>query len=125
MWVRPLQAELNDNTHFVCPNRFVLDWVRDKYINNINLLLKENCGNDVPSLRFEVGSKPVAAVKPAPTRSAADVAAESSAPAQPAQRRPVHKTWDDESVEADITYRSNVNPKHISSITSLKVNRTS
>ena len=113
MWVRPLQAELNDNTlTLFAPNRFVLDWVRDKYINNINLLLKEYCGNDVPSLRFEVGSKPVAAVKPAPTRSAADVAAESSAPAQLAQRRPVHNTWDDESVEADITYRSNVNPKH-------------
>jgi len=113
MWVRPLQAELNDNTlTLFAPNRFVLDWVRDKYINNINLLLKEYCGNDVPSLRFEVGSKPVAAVKPAPARSAADVAAESSAPAQLAKRRPVHKTWDDESVETDITYRSNVNPKH-------------
>ncbi len=114
MWVRPLQAELNDNTlTLFAPNRFVLDWVRDKYINNINLLLKEHCGNDVPNLRFEVGSKPVSAVKAVPIRSAADVAAESSAPAQLAQRKPIHKTWDNESVEApDITYRSNVNPKH-------------
>ncbi|HDQ5437780.1 TPA: chromosomal replication initiator protein DnaA [Vibrio cholerae] len=115
MWVRPLQAELNDNTlTLFAPNRFVLDWVRDKYLNNINRLLMEFSGNDVPNLRFEVGSRPVVAPKPAPVRTAADVAAESSAPApaQLAQRKPIHKTWDDDSAAADITHRSNVNPKH-------------
>jgi len=114
MWVRPLQAELNDNTlTLFAPNRFVLDWVRDKYINNINRLLQEFCGHDVPSLRFEVGSRRVVAPKPAPTRTAADVAAESSAPAQLAQRKPIHKTWDDDATAAaDIAHRSNVNPKH-------------
>lgn len=95
MWVRPLQAELNDNTlTLFAPNRFVLDWVRDKYLNNINRLLMEFSGNDVPNLRFEVGSRPVVA------------------PAQLAQRKPIHKTWDDDSAAADITHRSNVNPKH-------------
>ncbi|MGI3026849.1 chromosomal replication initiator protein DnaA [Vibrio cholerae] len=114
MWVRPLQAELNDNTlTLFAPNRFVLDWVRDKYINNINRLLQEFFGHDVPSLRFEVGSRRVVAPKPAPTRTAADVAAESSAPAQLAQRKPIHKTWDDDAAAAaDIAHRSNVNPKH-------------
>ncbi len=113
MWVRPLQAELNDNTlTLFAPNRFVLDWVRDKYLNNINRLLMEFSGNDVPNLRFEVGSRPVVAPKPAPVRTAADVAAESSASAQLAQRKPIHKTWDDDSAAADITHRSNVNPKH-------------
>ncbi|MBW6054882.1 hypothetical protein HTZ85_12765 [Escherichia coli] len=30
--LRPLQAELSDNTlALYAPNRFVLDWVRDKY----------------------------------------------------------------------------------------------
>jgi len=114
MWVRPLQAELNDNTlTLFAPNRFVLDWVRDKYINNINRLLKEHCGQDVPSLRFEVGSRRVQAPKPAPVRTAADVAAESSAPAQLARRQPINKTWDDDAAAAaDIMHRSNVNPKH-------------
>ncbi|GAM78533.1 chromosomal replication initiator protein dnaA [Vibrio ishigakensis] len=66
MWVRPLQAELSDNTlTLFAPNRFVLDWVRDKYINSINRHLQQFCGNDIPSLRFEVGSKPVSA-PPAP-----------------------------------------------------------
>nr|WP_216599636.1 chromosomal replication initiator protein DnaA [Vibrio sp. 03-59-1] len=114
MWVRPLQAELNDNTlTLFAPNRFVLDWVRDKYLNNINRLLQEYCGNDIPSLRFEVGSRPVAAApKPKPVRSQADVAAESSAPARMQARRPVHKTWDDESEVININHRSNVNIKH-------------
>src|SRR5690606_13995339 len=40
MGIRPLQAELSDNTlALYAPNRFVLDWVRDKYLNNINGLL--------------------------------------------------------------------------------------
>ncbi|XPG16655.1 chromosomal replication initiator protein DnaA [Vibrio scophthalmi] len=114
MWVRPLQAELSDNTlTLFAPNRFVLDWVRDKYLNSINRLLQEYCGNDIPNLRFEVGSRPVSAPKPAPTkRTPADVAAESSAPAQLQARKPVHKTWDDDKALADINHRSNVNPKH-------------
>ena len=54
VWLRPLQAELNDHTlTLFAPNRFVLDWVRDKYLNNINRLLNEFCGADVPSLHFE------------------------------------------------------------------------
>jgi len=114
MWVRPLQAELNDNTlTLFAPNRFVLDWVRDKYFDHINRLLQQFCGNDIPSLRFEVGSKPVSA-PPKPTRSPADVAAESSAPARMQARKPipVHKTWDDEPEEVNISHRSNVNIKH-------------
>jgi chromosomal replication initiator protein len=114
MWVRPLQAELNDNTlTLFAPNRFVLDWVRDKYLNSINRLLQEYCGNDVPSLRFEVGSRPVAAPTPAPKRTPADVAAESSAPAPRQARTPVPNTRaDDAEAIADINHRSNVNPKH-------------
>ncbi|MEZ9630727.1 chromosomal replication initiator protein DnaA [Vibrio breoganii] len=113
MWVRPLQAELSGNTlTLFAPNRFVLDWVRDKYINSINRHLQEFCDNDIPNLRFEVGSKPVSAPPPAARKSAADVAAEFSAPAQLARRKPVHKTWDNDSDVSDITYRSNVNVKH-------------
>ncbi|CAH0524290.1 chromosomal replication initiator protein DnaA [Vibrio hippocampi] len=115
MWVRPLQAELNDNTlTLFAPNRFVLDWVRDRYINSINRLLKEFCGGDVPNLRFEVGSKPVTPPPaPKPIKTAADVAAESSAPAQLQARRMVDKTWDNEKVDVtDVNHRSNVNVKH-------------
>ncbi|MEZ8826239.1 chromosomal replication initiator protein DnaA [Vibrio amylolyticus] len=111
-WIRGLQAELNDNTlTLFAPNRFVLDWVRDKYLNSINRLLKEYCGNDIPSLHFEVGSRPAPVA--APKRTPADIAAMSSAPAQLQARKPVHKTWDDDAEAiADINHRSNVNPKH-------------
>ncbi len=64
MWIRPLQAELSDNTlALYAPNRFVLDWVRDKYLNNINGLLNDFCGADAPQLRFEVGAKPASSLQ--------------------------------------------------------------
>ena len=57
MWVRPLQAESTDDTLTIyAPNRFVLDWVREKYLNRINELLVEICGDEAPELRFDVGS---------------------------------------------------------------------
>jgi len=57
MWVRPLQAESTDDTLTIyAPNRFVLDWVREKYLNRINELLVEICGDEAPELRFDVGT---------------------------------------------------------------------
>ncbi|TMP64874.1 chromosomal replication initiator protein DnaA, partial [Pseudoalteromonas ruthenica] len=53
MWVRPLQAESTDDTLTIyAPNRFVLDWVREKYLNRINELLIEICGDEAPKLHF-------------------------------------------------------------------------
>ncbi len=40
------------------PNRFVLDWVRDKYVNRINELVSLEESNNPPLLRFDVGSIP-------------------------------------------------------------------
>jgi chromosomal replication initiator protein len=40
------------------PNRFVLDWVRDKYVDRINEVLTLNEGNNPLLLKFDVGSKP-------------------------------------------------------------------
>jgi chromosomal replication initiator protein len=55
MWIRPLQAEHKDShLTLFAPNRFVLDWVRDKYFMQINTLFTEFCGSDAPQLRFEV-----------------------------------------------------------------------
>ncbi|MFV0575816.1 MAG: chromosomal replication initiator protein DnaA [Vibrio sp.] len=118
MWVRPLQAELNNNTlTLFAPNRFVLDWVRDKYLNSINRLLKEFCGSDTPNLHFEVGSKPAApAAVQAPARKmVADVSPMPSAPTQPPVSRPIDKSWDtgEREVIVDVNHRSNVNPKHM------------
>nr|WP_263009784.1 chromosomal replication initiator protein DnaA [Dickeya oryzae] len=108
MWIRPLQAELSDNTlALYAPNRFVLDWVRDKYINNINGLLNDFCGMDAPLLRFEVGSKPAAPVAVPVGNHNATVAAP-----QVRTASPVRPSWETPSAPAEHTYRSNVNPKH-------------
>ncbi|MCP4991093.1 MAG: chromosomal replication initiator protein DnaA [Colwellia sp.] len=60
MWIRPLQCVIDDNVMTLyAPNRFVLDWVRDKYVNRLNELLTLNETNNPLLLRFDVGSKPV------------------------------------------------------------------
>ncbi|QBH94933.1 chromosomal replication initiator protein DnaA [Limnobaculum zhutongyuii] len=108
MWIRPLQAELSDDTlALYAPNRFVLDWVRDKYLNNINALLNDFCGTDVPQLRFEVGTKPLAQIdRPAKVNTNGN--GQTSA-VRPAAVRP---SWESTSAQPELSYRSGVNPKH-------------
>ncbi|WP_115650710.1 MULTISPECIES: chromosomal replication initiator protein DnaA [unclassified Serratia (in: enterobacteria)] len=113
MWIRPLQAELSDNTlALYAPNRFVLDWVRDKYLNNINGLLNDFCGTDAPLLRFEVGSKPLTPTLSQPVM--ASVNHNNSAPVAPVVRTaaPSRPSWDNAAPPPELSYRSNVNPKH-------------
>lgn len=113
MWIRPLQAELSDNTlALYAPNRFVLDWVRDKYLNNINGLLNDFCGADAPQLRFEVGAKPASSLQKGAVSPAA--AAIPAAQVQTARVVPtiVRPGWDNVPAPAEPTYRSNVNVKH-------------
>ncbi|MBG0752876.1 Chromosomal replication initiator protein dnaA [Pectobacterium carotovorum subsp. carotovorum PCCS1] len=111
MWIRPLQAELSDNTlALYAPNRFVLDWVRDKYLNNINVLLNDFCGMDAPLLRFEVGSKPLVQAISQPAQPHHKQV--SAAPQQQVRSAPVRPSWDNSPAQAEHTYRSNVNPKH-------------
>ena len=64
MWIRPLQCVVDNNIMTLyAPNRFVLDWVREKYIGRINHLVSLQQSTNPPEVRFDVGSKPVA--KPA------------------------------------------------------------
>jgi len=58
MWIRPLVCEEQEGfVALYAPNRFVLDWVRDKYLDNITALLREFAGADAPQLRLEVMSR--------------------------------------------------------------------
>lgn len=41
------------------PNRFVLDWVRDKYVERITTIVSLAETSNPPLLRFDVGTKPV------------------------------------------------------------------
>lgn len=111
MWVRPLQAELSNNTlTLFAPNRFVLDWVQEKYLSRFSSLLNEFCGDDIPSLRFEVGSKPVVAEEPTPVQvKVVETSVVDNIPASPS--RP---GWQEAQVEVKpvINHKSNVNRKH-------------
>ena len=64
MWIRPLQVQQDDTSvTLYAPNRFVLDWVRDKYHGKITELFQEFCGNEAPNLILDVGNA-VGAVAP-------------------------------------------------------------
>ncbi len=56
-WVRPLQARFKDNEIILlAPNQFVLDWVKDKYFNNIEALIN-NYSDENISVLLDIGSE--------------------------------------------------------------------
>lgn len=58
-WIRPLQAvEQLESVEILAPNRFVLDWIRDKYSDRIQLILNDLCTTDSIALTIGVGTKP-------------------------------------------------------------------
>lgn len=75
-WLRPLQAqEEPGGLCLLAPNRFVLDWIRDKYLGRIAELLGELSEGTVNQVRVGVGSQSAPALEasapPAPERKAA------------------------------------------------------
>lgn len=58
-WIRPLQAEKNGHgIKLLAPNRFVLDWVSDKFLTRITELLEELTEDGPsPSVHMEIGTK--------------------------------------------------------------------
>ena len=89
MWIRPLQvaasADGAELTLFA-PNRFVVDWVRDKYMDRIGEVLGEMQSGPLPQLRLEVGSSRMPAPVVASSSSPASVS--SSAPSSGPMRTP-------------------------------------
>jgi chromosomal replication initiator protein len=60
-WIRPLQAvQDGDALRVLSPNRFVQDWVTDKFMSRIQEMLVQMCESSPPRLIFEVGSLPTA-----------------------------------------------------------------
>ncbi|WP_415753999.1 chromosomal replication initiator protein DnaA [Pseudomonas leptonychotis] len=81
-WIRPLQVEAEgDELRVYAPNRFVLDWVNEKYLGRLLELLTERTNGLVPALSLLIGSK----------RSSAPRAAMVSTPsAAPSVSTPTH-----------------------------------
>ncbi len=71
-WIRPLQAIEEDNgIRLLAPNRFVLDWINEKYLDRIRELLNYISSGQECSLIVEVGSQMQAAAPAVPKRPAA------------------------------------------------------
>lgn len=65
MWIRPLQVEAGEGqVRLLAPNRFVLDWVNEKFLSRITELFSElSDDGHAPRVVIEIGSSQVA--KPA------------------------------------------------------------
>ncbi len=58
-WLRPLQSDHKDGQLMLfAPNRFVMDWVNEKYLRRIEEVLKELGGGQAPRVHMKVGSAP-------------------------------------------------------------------
>ncbi|WP_216782682.1 chromosomal replication initiator protein DnaA [Candidatus Profftia tarda] len=101
MWIRPLQAELSANSlALYAPNSFVLDWVRDKYLHKINVLLNNFYGKDTLFIRFEISIKPIITVIPDQNMVNMILAT------------PLNIGWNRHTTNPKLAYRSNMNLKH-------------
>lgn len=58
-WIRPLHAIESDNAvHLLAPNRFVLDWISERYLTRIEELLSgEQVNGERVSVKLEIGSR--------------------------------------------------------------------
>ncbi|MDT8428031.1 MAG: chromosomal replication initiator protein DnaA [Pseudomonadales bacterium] len=57
-WIRPLQAESNNNLLILlAPNRFVLDWVKDKFLNRIKELVNDSADRQGIDVILEIGHR--------------------------------------------------------------------
>ena len=105
LWIKPLTAQMDDEGASVtvfAPNRFKLDFVREKYAGHIAAALEEVCGAPV-QVRLAVAAAPAARPKAAAARPA------------PAQAAPTTQTARQEPQQADTPApaerpRSQLNP---------------
>lgn len=56
-WIRPLQAEYTDGKLvLLAPNRFVLDWIVERFLGRINELVTQFSEHQPPPVLLEIGS---------------------------------------------------------------------
>jgi len=97
-WIRPLQVEAEgDELRVYAPNRFVLDWVNEKYLSRLLELLSERATGLAPSLSLLIGSRRSAAALPS-----ASVARTQQQAGSPAASAPPQASLAEPSVAAAI-----------------------
>jgi len=65
-WIRPLKVEQGEDAQLrlMAPNRFVMDWVSDKYLHRIKELLSEHSEEQVREVVLEVAGSSVRSYSP-------------------------------------------------------------
>ncbi|NOX09351.1 MAG: chromosomal replication initiator protein DnaA [Gammaproteobacteria bacterium] len=59
-WIRPLHAiEEQTSIRLLAPNRFVLDYVNNNFIDIIQKVIKDLCTDFVPDIQLEIGTRQV------------------------------------------------------------------
>lgn len=72
-WIRPLQVEHSvDRLILLAPNRFVLDWISERFLGRIRELVAQYCDvTPPPSIHLEIGSKSATRADSSPSSSSA------------------------------------------------------
>lgn len=85
-WIRPLQAEQGEANELflLAPNRFVRDWVSDKYAKRISELMRELAPAKPPKVSLSVGSRRAAVAAAQPRDLGHPVSAAAPRPQAPA-----------------------------------------
>ena len=74
-WLRPLQAELIDGRlHLFAPNRFIVNWVKDHYLQSIQVLVKKVSDNEITEIALDVDRRQPAENKSNKTKFSEDAA---------------------------------------------------
>lgn len=90
-WLRPLQAEFQDDTVILfAPNRFVVDWVRKNFFERIQEVIAQVAGDIVKNVSIEIGSKtkPVHEITDVPARNVSSVPVEQPFVAKSVTKKP-------------------------------------
>ncbi len=82
-WIRPLKVEqgADGQLRLLAPNRFVMDWVSDKYLQRIKELLSEHSEEQIREIVLEVAGSAVRAYTPTVHRLSPGTAANRRTPA--------------------------------------------
>lgn len=129
MWIRPLTSQEDQGViTLFAPNRFILDWVRDKYRDKITQLFTEFTGTEAPQLRLEVVSRqsvstpvarPMSTAAPVPSvpvqASVSDTVLATpvaSAPVQSAPPPVSHSRPSVVPIPEGMKHKSNINPNY-------------
>jgi chromosomal replication initiator protein len=108
-WIRPLTAsEEGSSLEVRAPNRFVLEWIRDKYGERINGLVNELSGGQLQEVVLVIGT---ATTQPPPMPISRPASAPEPARATGNERPPAGKGKFTRSVRSDFTFDNFVQGK--------------